>query len=223
MKELKRVFSIMAIVAVIMSTSISGVVAKTTEKTITSDAYHIAMEELHAKYGVEYVVIEQGYKSTISEALFDEALKYYENRLQDMKKANETVYVINADEEEFEKLKAERTASVFALMPYPYSKSTYANIKNGVGSCRIKSTFECTVNGNTGTYMHSGRLSSKRYGKAVNFSSWSETDNRWSIGGGGTYCNGYIKGDFLSSYVDPFVGATVSELSEHTVNSVFFF
>lgn len=182
MKKLNRVVSFLLVVSIILS---SGITASAKTKFVPAEQIVKEIVQIYEKYDVTNDLIE-----------YDDTVKLTRKELDlELEKLDKALagynYYYNSGKA--------TVADSNQRFAYTKTYTTYANLSNGVlGNATIELKCNGTINDSTISFISISNISTRQYGSAFNFVSWTQTDSGYSYMDNNTKADVWAEGTLVT-------------------------
>ncbi len=192
---------------------------------ISFECYDAAVKAEYAKYHVKYECINYNKDFVFTQKLLDQKLQDINDTLSSFMYDTETNSFMTYVQEPIQHV-SDKHSSIIESAITPYAAyvilNKYFNVvatsPSGLGNAHIEIAVNTTQEVQSSSFVTINSCTSRQYGSAVNFKSWSDDGNTLKINSTRKWVSGNVYGTLVVQYTEPNTGITATYTSDHGWN-----
>jgi len=214
MKKLLSLFLILAL-SVSLCIPAYAAVPSSSNNVISFEEYNAAVRTEYARHHIKY-------ECTSYDKNFVFTKELLKQKLEDIEKTASGFTYDTSTNSFVDSVPALETAqgniSPYAIIgAVTRYKNETAKSPSGMGSANILVTIKTHDDISLGKFVAIDSCTSRQYGGAVNFQSWTDTGNSLSISTDRNWVNGFINGTLVIAYTEKLTGMNITYTSDHSI------
>lgn len=218
---MKKLISLLMSLALAFSLSTTIFAASpsmnSTTGMISAEAFFQAIQEEYAKYHITFTAENYDPNATYPVTELNDVIENIRSQMATVDNYDEE---LGAFVTTFDDISASSAPAPYSIMPteQTFKLNGFAN-GSVIGSAMIEVTVQATVDAQYNTFMSCNSITSRQYGSAINFESWTQTSTSYTISNdpGVSTLTAYANGTLVTSYTDPVSGIKATYTSDHSI------
>lgn len=184
------------------------------DDTISFEEYYAAVKAEYAKYHIQYECSNPNGSFVFTKGLLDKTLKDIQNKVGKSEfDANTNRFVSHVDPQSVIKQNIVKRSFIVDRNYFIYTTVE----SPGFGEAGIEIKTNTSEDIQSGKFIYINSCTSRQYGNAVNYKSWTQTAYDLDISSDREWVTGFVFGTLVVEYIEPNTGLKHTYTSDHSI------